>query len=407
MNILLINQYAGSLNYGMEYRPFYLAREWTKLGHNVTIAASSFSHVRTLSPSFSSNYSQELIDGIRYLWLKTSPYSGNGVRRAMNIFGFVLQLYRFQKNIVSGFKPDLVISSSTHPLDIFPAYSITRKENAKLIFEVHDLWPLSPIELGGMSPNHPYIRLLQYAENFAYRKADRVVSMLPNAEGHMREHGLAEGKFVYIPNGIDVNEWSQCATPLPEEHAQTIQKLKKQNRFLVAYTGAHNLSNALDYLIYAASLLDDQSVTILMIGQGSEKNKLRYLTEKLRLNNVVFLPPVLKTSIPELLNSMDALYLGWRNEPLYRFGISPNKLLDYMMAAKPIVHACSAENDMVKVSGCGISVPPEDPEAIAEAIRCLMHVAPSDRESMGLKGREYVMQRHDYRILAQDFLNQL
>lgn len=93
MNILLINHYAGSLQHGMEYRPYYLAREWVKSGHQVTIAAASVSHVRTTPPQLKGAASEEIIDGIRYLWLKTPAYHGNGIPRALNIFSFVAQLY--------------------------------------------------------------------------------------------------------------------------------------------------------------------------------------------------------------------------------------------------------------------------------------------------------------------------
>ena len=102
------------------------------------------------------------------------------------------------------FNPNIVIASSTYPLDIIPAFLIAKKTRAKLIFEVHDLWPLSPIELGGMSPFHPYIMIMQWAENFAYRVSHKVVSILPKTKSHMQKHGLGPDKFAHIPNGIDI-----------------------------------------------------------------------------------------------------------------------------------------------------------------------------------------------------------
>jgi glycosyltransferase involved in cell wall biosynthesis len=101
---------------------------------------------------------------------------------------------------------------------------------------------------------------------------------------------------------------------------------------------------------------------------------------------------------------MDILYIGWRRSPLYRFGVSPNKLFDYMMAGKPIINAISAGNDLVAESGCGISIPPEDPVAIAEAIKKLIDMSPLEREEMGRRGREYVIKNHDYKVLAKRFL---
>jgi glycosyltransferase involved in cell wall biosynthesis len=204
MNILLINHYAGSLQHGMEYRPFYLAREWNRLGHQVTIVSASFSHVRIVSPKISAALTREIVDGVTYYWVKTPSYNQNGFRRGLNILTFVAQLFRFVDFWVNEIKPELVITSSTHPLDNLPGKWIAQRAGAKLIYEVHDLWPLSLIELGRMSSYHPFIKLLQWSEDYAYRNADRVVSLLPKALPHMQAHGLSPKKFVHIPNGIDI-----------------------------------------------------------------------------------------------------------------------------------------------------------------------------------------------------------
>jgi glycosyltransferase involved in cell wall biosynthesis len=404
MKILLINHYAGSLKHGMEYRPFYLAREWVKLGHKVTVVAATFSHLRTQSPNIVSNLSTEYIDGIQYVWLRTPGYHGNGSGRVINMLTFIWKLFQFQKAIVGRSRPDIVIASSTYPLDIYPAFRIAKKSLAKLIFEVHDLWPLSPIELGGMSPRHPYIIVMQWAEKFAYRRSDKIISILPKTEDHMREHGMVPNKFAYIPNGIDVDEWTNNTKPLPDEHQGMFDRLKEKGHFIIGYAGAHGLANSLYSLIEAAQLLENRPVTFVLVGQGPEKAALVQRVKKLGLTNVIFLPPITKKSIPLLLEMMDVLYIGLQRQPLFRFGISPNKLMDYMMAGKPIIQAIEAGNDMVSESGCGISIPPENPEKIAEAVMRLMRLSYVDRERMGERGKQYVMTNHDYRTLAKHFI---
>ncbi|MNX29123.1 putative glycosyl transferase [compost metagenome] len=243
---------------------------------------------------------------------------------------------------------------------------------------------------------------MQKAENDAYCVADRVVSMLPKAEAHMREHGMAPEKFAYLPNGIDVQEWEASADPLPELHREVLERLRAQGRFIVGYAGSHGLANAMHHLIDAAPKLAGQPVTLLLVGQGPEKDALQSRAQG--MDNVVFLPPLPKGAVPALLDATDALYLGWNRVPLYRFGISPNKLMDYMMAAKPIIHSVEAGNDPVAESACGLSVPPEDPEAIASAITRLMAIDPAERAAMGASGRAFVKAHHDYRVLAQRFL---
>ena len=405
MNILLINHYAGSNKHGMEYRPFYLAREWVRLSHQVTIVAASFSHLRSQAPRLTGQITVEEIEGIQYIWLKTPRYQGNGIGRVFNMLAFIGQLLRYYRQFVKDNNPDVVIASSTYPLDIYPAYNIAKQAQAKLIFEVHDLWPLSPMELGGMPAWHPFIVVMQQAENFAYRLSDCVVSLLPKADSYMQEHGMAADKFIYLPNGVDVAEWKSHEAPLPEQYSQLLTQLKQSGRFLVGYTGAHGLANVLSTLIDAALLLRNQPVTFILVGQGPEKSFLQQKVLQLNLDNVIFLPPVSKTSIPSLLAAMDALFIGLQKKAIFRFGVSPNKLMDYMMAAKPVIHAIEAGNDLVAQSNCGISVAPENPEAIAEAVEQLLTTSLTERETMGMNGKAYILAHHDYRVLAQQFLN--
>lgn len=407
MNILLINHYAGSIHHGMEYRPFYLAREWMRMGHTVTIVAASFSHLRHNNPSVHENVTEDHIENVPYIWIRTPRYSNNGSRRAMNIFSFVTQLSRSGRNFAKRFCPDVVIGSSTYPLDMLPAHKIARLARAKLVYEVHDLWPLSPIELGGMSPNHPFIRLMQWAENYACRNSDKVISLLPFANLHLQEHGMSPEKYAVVPNGFDAAEWSAEPVPLPDTHTREIAEKRSKGFMLIGYAGGHAVSNALDSFVLAAEQLRQLPVALILVGQGMEKERLQALAAERSLPNVIFLPPVLKSAIPSFLSQMDALFLGIQDRPIYRYGISPNKLMDYMMAAKPIIHANAAGNDLVAESGCGISTPPEDSDSIAAAIRTLYRLTPQEREEMGARGKAFVLERYTYPTLARLFLDAL
>lgn len=403
MNILLINHYAGSSIHGMEFRPFHLAREWVRSGHKVSIIAASYSHLHSKSPNSNSSITREVIEGIQYLWIRTPKYQGRGMTRIFNMMKLSLMLLMKKSEIVQECTPDVVIASSPHPFIIYGAHKIAQCSKARLVFEVRDLWPLSLIEVGRISSRHPFFLIMQWVENYAYRVSDHVVSLLPKADSYMEEHGMASHKFVYVPNGVDVTGWQTNQTPIPQYHAEVISSFKNKGHFIVGYAGAHGLPNALHILIEAATLLKDKSVTLVLVGDGPEKKTLQQKISELQIENVIFLEPIPKTAIPSLLHLMDVLYIGWLKSPVYRFGISPNKLLDYMMSAKPIIHAVDAGNDLVAEGHCGISVPPENPEAIAKAIVTLMNMPADERENMGLRGKEYVMEHHDYRILSKRF----
>lgn len=407
MNILLINHYAGSPEHGMEYRPYYMARAWNAAGHRTRVVASAFSHLRAKQPDPVSGLRREALDGVEYCWLPGAPYQGNGVGRIRNMLAFVSGLYRSAARITEGFRPDAVISSSTYPLDALPASRLARRFGARLVHEIHDLWPLSPMELGGMSRWHPFILTLQAAEDFAYRRADKVVSMLPKAEPHMRAHGLAPGKFVYVPNGIDVAEWERSDQPLSEAAREAILGFRRRFPFLVGYAGAHGVANALEFLVDAAALLGGEPVGFVLVGQGPEKAALRERARGLGLENLLFLDPIPKRTIPAFLAAMDALFIGWRRSPLYRFGVSPNKLMDYMMAAKPVLHSIEAGNDLVAEAGAGLSVAPEDPQAIAGAARQLRALPDGARAELGARGRRFILEQHTYDVLSRRFLEAL
>ena len=403
MKILYLNHYAGGRVYGMEYRPYYLAREWVRAGHDVTIVAASHSHVRSKQPTTNGRFTRECVDGVDFVWCKTPAYQGNGVSRVINIATFLHRLEQWPQWL--GNKPDVVIASSTYPADIYPARTIAQRHGATLVWEVHDLWPLSPMELGGMSRFHPFILWMQHAENTACRKADIVISMLPKAEAHLRQHGMQAEKFFHIPNGIDPAEWANdVEAPLPVEHTQAVQAARSQGHLLVTYAGAHGVANALDSMLDAAALTRHAPVTWLLVGSGPEKARLSQRVQSENLDRVVLLDSVPKAAIPQLLRSMDVLYIGLQSQPLFRFGISPNKLMDYMMAGRPVICAIDAGNDPVRDANCGITIAPEDPSALADAVTQMSKLSAMQRDHMGQSGRVFVEQNHIYPTLAQRFI---
>jgi len=349
----------------------------------------------------------ESIDGIDYVWLAAPPYRGNGAGRLRNMGAFLWRLAAAGTQLAHTVRPDAVIASSTYPLDIWPAARIARLAGARLVHEVHDLWPLSPMELGGYSARHPFIRLLQAAEDFACRRADAIVSILPKVRPHLEAHGMAPHKLHLVPNGVDPAEWQDPPAPLPARLDADLDGLRQQGRFIVGYAGTHGVANALGTLLDAARRLRGHPVAFVLVGGGPDKPALEHARAALGLDNVHFFDPVAKAQVPALLARFDVAYIGWRRQPLYRFGISPNKLLDYMMAECPVLHAVDAGNDSVREAGCGVTVAPDDPHAIADAVLALRALAPDARLALGRCGRAHALANHTYPVLGQRFLTAL
>lgn len=402
MRIILINHYAGSVHHGMEFRPYYLAKEWAKNGHDITIVAASYSHLRQNNID-TEQLKEEFVDGIRYIWLPADKYVGNTVKRFKNMLQFVRQLYRHMAYL-QALAPDVVIASSTYPLDIYPAYKLAKKTKAQFVFELHDLWPLSPMELGSMSKYHPFIMLIQYSENFWCKHVDKVISILPNAEEYLKQHGLKNNKFVCIPNGIVLEDYA-VVTELEPKYKNLCDALQYQGFFLIGYTGAHGVANALHVLLQAAAACEASNLPVrfLLVGQGQEKEQLKLLAHN--LNNVIFLDSIPKKQIHMFCRQMDCLYIGLQKQKLFEYGVSPNKLMDYMMAGKPIVSCISAGNDLVQEAQCGISVAAENAAEVVVAIKKLMSMPLEVREQLGNNGKKYVIKNHDYQVLAQRFID--
>jgi glycosyltransferase involved in cell wall biosynthesis len=389
----------------MEYRPFYLAREWVSDGHSATIVAADFSHLRSCQPKVHRDLESTEEEGVRFRWLRTNSYAGNGSRRVVNMLAFSGKLFAQAIRVRREERPDVVICSSTHPLDIYAGARIARRAQARLVFEVHDLWPLTPILLGGYSRKHPYIAVLQYTEDWAYRNADLVVSILPNAREYMVARGLDPRKFVHVPNGTSVAAAMRTHDDdLPSAVKARIEGERDRGRFLIGYAGGINLAMALETVLAASRIVASRGVTFLIAGDGPGAGALRAQLERSGLDNFHLLGPIPKPSVQSFLSAMDALVIPWRRSPLYKYGISPNKVFDYMLAGKPIVQGSDAANDPVTEAECGFRVLPEDPAALAAAIMRLHGLPHSESRRLGENGRRFVSQHHDYRFLARRFL---
>jgi len=398
MNIWIINEYAGSPYHGMEFRHYYLGREFVKLGHNVTIITASYSHLFRNPPKVSGEFTLEEIDGINYLWIKVPKYKkSTDIKRVLKWLKFSLSLFFLPYKKLP--KPDVIILSPMATFPVLPTYILTKRFRAKFIFEVKDIWPLTLIELGGYSPKHPLIVLMRWCEIFALRNADIIVSVLSNYGEYLKDNGINRD-FVYIPNGVNLEELNNI-----EDLSENIKRLIPEDKFIVGYVGTVGIANALDVLIETAHILKNhKDIVFVIVGDGQEKENLIRMVKEMNLENVIFIPSIPKRQVQAMLKLFDVCYIGWRKCKIYKYGVSPNKIFDYMYSGKPVIHAISTKNDIISKANCGISVEAENPEAIADAIIKLKNMDYEEREKLGLRGREYVINNHSYEFLAKKIL---
>lgn len=404
MNIIYIDHYAGSERLGMEFRPYYIARELQALGHRVLIIAGDYSHLRKHNPPIKHDYQVKDIEGVPFMFIKSGRYQGNGVDRVKSMIRFVRKIIRGKHQILAALSPDAVICSSTYPFDTYAGRSLAKAGRARLYHEIHDLWPMTPMELGGYSKYHPFIFTMQQAEKAAYAKSDKIISILPNAVEHVRNLGI-DTEVVHIPNGLPAEYFDQPAPADPAVVA-AIEQLKANYRHIIAYAGGLSISNAMDYFVQAFEHLTDSGIAGLVIGDGIEKQRLRDMAQAKQWP-IAFLDPIPKDSIIASLRLADSLYLGSTKNKLYQYGFGMNKMFDYLMAARPVVMAVDGHHSPIHELGLAVLARPEDPADIARAIRRAAELSPDELAQIKELSPAFVRQHHHYAHLGRQFARAL
>ena len=401
-----VNHYASLPGHGRGERPIYLARELQKQGIDTIIIAASFHHLQ-----FSEQQACVVTDGVqevdemKYHFLPARPYVGNTVSRFLNTLEFGWGCAGLAKKVERGLlpKPDSIICSSPHPFAYPPLQRVANRLGASLIFEERDLWPQSLIELSGVAPWHPAVLWIDRIVRSAYRNADEVVSLLPNALEYMQPRGVLPSRFNYIPNGVSLAAWNREHDPLPAEHQSVFDSMKKK-KGTVLYAGAFGTPNALDQILDLNRVQQkERPYHFILIGDGVEKDSLQNRIEREQIDFVTILPAVAKKSLRSALEQADICFVSLRDSDLFRYGVSPNKLFDYFTAARPVISAIRAGNQPVEQAGAGIVVPPHDPVALDRALRNYMAMPRPELDDIGQRGREYVVKEHEWSTLGSRY----
>ena len=394
--VWLINQYASTPQTGMGGRHYYLARELAKQGHKVYLIAASYTHLLRHPPSVEQAYENHPAEGFNLIWIKMPDYAeAHSKKRILNWFSFAWRL-RGLKGFIPD-SPDTILYSSPSLVGFLGAKYLARHYSARLAFEVRDIWPLTLVELGGYSSRHLFIRFLQWIEDKAYCDADVVISNLKKSVDHMVVRGMPLHKFFWIPNGVSVDEVAH-ARPL----SSVVQEQIPKNKFIVGYAGTLGLANAMNVFVEAAEILKAvEEIAFVIVGDGKERQSLQALARKKNISNLHFIDPVSKSEVQSMLALFDVCYLGWNDDALYRFGIAPNKIPEYLYSGRPILHSFSGECDSVVEAKAGLTVQAENSQAVAEAVMKLYRMSASERETLGSNGRRYVLEHHEYGNLAK------
>jgi hypothetical protein len=397
-NIWVINQYIETPPDFYGHRHFNLAKYWCELSYNVTLINGSYSHIKVdKTNSQVKNFELKTISkDLKLLTVKIPKYgTSNSIFRFWNMINFMIKLFFLPLSKLD--VPDIIIVSSTSLFPIINGYFLRKKfKKSKLILEIRDIWPLTLIELNGTSKWHPIVLILGFIEKFGYKKADYITSTLNNADKHIEKIISTPFKFKWIGNGIN-----------PEQLSRNINSSIKLplNKFNITYVGTLGTANSMEYLVNAAKKMQNHTdIHFNIIGTGYQKDKLKTLASGLQ--NITFFGKISNDEVFDIYGQSDALYLSWRYKNIYKYGISANKIFEYLLSAKPIIMSGNhIENDPITMSGAGIVTESENSEEIIQAILKLKKLTLEERIMMGNNGKNYVLKNHNYQILAKNYLD--
>ncbi len=388
--LLWINHFAVPPGEGGGTRHYEMSRELVQRGWGVTIVASDFNlHTRRYTRRAGADDRRviaEEYDGVAFRFPWTAPYEKNDWRRAWNWLSFARAVWRWSPE--RG-RPDVVIGSSPHLFAALAGERLAARWGVPFVFEVRDLWPESMVAAGGSKG--PVYTAFKWIANYLYGRADRILCLARGTQTYLRDKlDIPEEKLEFVPNGVDPN-----AFPEVERSARPTTTL--------IYAGAHGPANGLDTVLGAADRLRERSdIRFRLVGDGPSKGDLKRQAEQMELDNVAFLDPVPKAQMPEVLGNADAGLMVLRETPLFAFGVSPNKLFDYMGAALPVV--CNVPGEvawMVEEADTGEQAENGSAEALATAVERLADRTPEERAEMGRSGRAWVAREHGRTVLAE------
>ncbi|MBL8890160.1 MAG: glycosyltransferase family 4 protein [Planctomycetaceae bacterium] len=400
MRILFLSKYALNPNYGQPTRQFFYSKYLSRIDRNEVWLISSRSTVSTKIPKFRGLSKDETFGPLTNSILNGPTTSiGFSLKRIWSWLWFEIQVLRLFPRL-RAWKPDVIIVSSLSILTFATGVFLKWMLRRPLIVEVRDVYPATLVEVGGLSKWNPFVWLLRQVERFGYRHADMIFSSLANLEPHVAEAIGQQKPVAYLPMGYDPEFYEQSSDLSPAGRIAE-QRLKElQGKFLIGYAGTIGKANALQCPldVFRDFTESNPNLAFVLLGDGPLLDSYRETYS--RFNNIVFLGRVDKSDLGKLLSMMDVVINPWLDLSIYRFGISPNKWIDYMQAKKPILAPFGGYQQVLETVNCGWFVKPEDPAALHSSIETIAKLPKEELRKMGDNGYRYMTAELSYATLG-------
>jgi len=401
MNIWCISKYASPPSYSkMPARLFTLTKEFNNLGHKAILITSDSNHLANF-PDTDKIYNWEDMDSVSVCWIKTKKYiKTTSIGRILSWFDFERKLFLLPKDKLS--KPDVVIVSSLSILSIIYGYYLKKKYKAFLVFEIRDIWPLTMTEEGGFNKWHPLVLFLGWIEKFGYKNADLIAGTMPRLDLHVRNILGYDKPFFCSPLGFNPDNYKDNI----KDELNPFDDIFPKNKLIVGYAGSMGITNALEPFIESIQLLKDNSnIYFMLVGSGAIKESFELQLSKSK--NVTFLPRMGQNKVKYFLDKCDILYLSTQDSKVWKYGQSMNKVVEYMLASKPIIASYAGYPSMINEAHCGKFINTVNPKDIKNAILDIVNMNSLERDKIGKNGKEWIYNNRMYSKLAKEYINKI
>lgn len=359
-------------------RTFEHAREWIRLGEQVTVITCTPNFPKgNVFPGYKNNLWQaEVIEGIKVIRVWSYITANEGfIRRSLDYLSFMIAA-----TVTSLFikKVDVVIGTSPQFFTVCAAYFVSLLKRSPWVFELRDIWPESIKAVGSMSDGFLY-QSLEKLELFLYRKATRIVALTQSFKKELILRGIGAQKIDVVTNGVDLSLFKPR-----NKNDGLLKKLGMENRFIAGYIGTIGMAHGLETLLEAAEILQitsgAENIHILILGDGAKKASLKKMALLKRLRNITFVDTVPKSEVSEYWSLLHISIIHLKKDPLFE-KVIPSKLFECMGMGIPVLHGVLGESaEIVNRLHVGITVAPENPQILANELLALSSDSKALRE---------------------------
>ncbi|TAA72862.1 glycosyltransferase family 4 protein [Planococcus salinarum] len=405
-NVWIWNHYATNMLENKGGRHYWFAKYLMKMGYSVTIFCASTRHINEKNiETGKEKYKINSENEIPFVFVKTTAYKDNGVDRVKNMFSFYRNLFPTAKDYAQkNGKPDVILASSVHPLTLVAGIKIAKKFGVPCICEVRDLWPESLVAYGALKRNSLFTKLLFFGEKWIYKKADKLIFTIEGGKDYITDRGWDKDrngpvdleKVHHINNGVSLETYSFNK----ENYAINDSDLENQNSFKVIYTGSVRKVNNVGLILEIAENLKGQNVEFLIYGDGDHLRELIMRVELKGLSNVKFKGRIEKKSIPYVLSKANLNIILGQSNPVFKYGISPNKLFEYLASGRPILSTFKPEYSLIERFNTGKELETNDSLLICKEILEFKNMHQDEYQEICNNAKQ-TSELFDYKVLTK------